>query len=105
MPTHRRMPATASSQTNNQQPKQDKRPLAAQRQTSGTSSEPVRPVRVRTKRLDQIDEDKIALAYWLLAKAIVENRSAQEVTDEEARRVAKEFGDDPGAVQGPGARN
>ncbi len=32
-------------------------------------------IRVRGKRLDQVDEDKIALAYWLLAKQLVEDQS------------------------------
>ena len=27
--------------------------------------------RVRSKRLDQLDESKLALAFWLLAKQIV----------------------------------
>lgn len=33
------------------------------------------PIRVRSKRLDQVDEDKIALAFWLLAKQLVEDES------------------------------
>jgi hypothetical protein len=28
-------------------------------------------IRVRSKRLDQLDESKLALAFWLLAKQIV----------------------------------
>ena len=30
-----------------------------------------RKTRVRSKRLDQLDESKLALAFWLLAKQIV----------------------------------
>lgn len=48
----------------NHRPKRESERAAA----SGTASR----VRVRTKPLDQIDEEKIALAYWLLAKQIVE---------------------------------
>lgn len=33
--------------------------------------------RVRSKRLDQLDESKLALALWLLAKQIVEDSDAQ----------------------------
>lgn len=33
------------------------------------------PIRVRSKRLDQVDEDKIALAFWLLAKQMVADRT------------------------------
>src|SRR3954466_9136422 len=31
-------------------------------------------IRVRGKRLDQIDNTKLSLAYWLLAKQLVEDR-------------------------------
>jgi hypothetical protein len=49
---------------------------------------PTNPIRVRTKRLDEIDSDKIALAYWLLAKQIVEDESDQQLSEDEVRRVA-----------------
>lgn len=32
-------------------------------------------IRVRSRRLDQVDEDKISLAFWLLAKQLVEDQS------------------------------
>lgn len=32
-------------------------------------------IRVRSKRLDQIDETKLALAVWLIAKGLVEDRT------------------------------
>jgi hypothetical protein len=32
-------------------------------------------IRVRAKRLDQVDPDKLALAYWLLAMRLVEDRT------------------------------
>lgn len=31
-------------------------------------------VRVRSKRLDQLDEGKLSLALWLLARGIVEDK-------------------------------
>lgn len=52
---------------------------------------PANPIRIRTKRLDEIDSDKIALAYWLLAKQIVEDQSDERPLNErEVRRVAGE---------------
>ena len=30
-------------------------------------------LRVRSRRLDQVDEDKLSLAFWLLAKQLVED--------------------------------
>ena len=41
-------------------------------------------IRVRSKRLDQVDEDKLSLAFWLLAKQLVEDQT-----------------DDPGSPDGP----
>jgi len=32
-----------------------------------------RKIRVRSKRLNQIDESKLALAVWLMAREIVDN--------------------------------
>lgn len=32
-------------------------------------------IRVRSKRLDQVDEDKLSLAFWLLAKKLVEDQT------------------------------
>lgn len=32
-------------------------------------------IRVRSRRLDQIDEDKLSLAFWLLAKQLVEDQT------------------------------
>lgn len=39
---------------------------------------PTKNIRVRSKRLDQIDETKLALAVWLMAKGIVEDRTAED---------------------------
>jgi len=59
---------------------------------------------VRTKRLDEIDADKIALAYWLLAKQIVEDESDQRpLSESEVRRVAKAIDDEQPGPAGRGA--
>jgi hypothetical protein len=34
-------------------------------------------IRVRSKRLDQVDESKLALALWLLSRGIVEDRTSR----------------------------
>lgn len=36
-------------------------------------------IRVRSKRLDQVDETKLSLAFWLLAKQLVEDRTDDPV--------------------------
>ena len=38
-------------------------------------------LRVRSKRLDQVDEDKLSLAFWLLAKQLVEDQSDAAVAE------------------------
>lgn len=72
------------------------RPRAAQTPT-GT-------IRLRAKPLDQVDEEKLMLAFWMLAKKIVEDRtSGEELTREavvaEARKLDKEDGDSGEASQ------
>jgi hypothetical protein len=42
-----------------------------------------RKIRVRSKRLNQIDESKLALALWLMAREIVDNEG-------EAKKPAKD---------------
>ena len=70
----------------------------------GRNGQPSNPIRVRTKRLDEIDSDKIALAYWLLAKQVVANKSDQRQLDEvEVRRVAARLEDDPAGETEHGA--
>jgi hypothetical protein len=32
-------------------------------------------IRIRAKRLDEIDETKLALAFWLIARDMVENKT------------------------------
>lgn len=41
------------------------------------NQQPLKRVRVRSKRLDQIDETKLALAFWLMAKRLVEDEDAE----------------------------
>lgn len=65
----------------------------------GSGRGPANPIRVRTKRLDEIDGDKIALAYWLLAKRIVENGSDVHVTEDEAREVGSHVNDSGSAAK------
>ena len=75
---------------------QRKRPKGSGATPSGVwnrhaGSGPANPIRVRTKRLDEIDSDKIALAYWLLAKQIVADESdARQLDETEVRRLANE---------------
>lgn len=35
---------------------------------------PQKRLRVRSKRLDQIDETKLSLAFWLMAKRLVDEQ-------------------------------
>jgi hypothetical protein len=44
--------------------------------------------------LDEIDSDKLALAYWLLAKQIAENKTGKSLDEAEVRRVASKLDDD-----------
>jgi len=60
----------------------------------GSGRSPANPIRIRTKRLDEIDSDKLALAYWLLAKQIAENKTGKSLDEAEVRRVASKLDDD-----------
>ncbi|MGH2905905.1 MAG: hypothetical protein ACRDKI_03950 [Solirubrobacterales bacterium] len=52
-------------------------------------------IRVRTKRRTTIDEEKIALAYFLLAKKICEDRSeGRDLNEESVIRLASELDDE-----------
>ena len=57
-------------------------------------------IRVRGKRLDEIDETKLSLAYWLLAKRLVDDRTDPRLpTEDEVRREAtKNDEPQPGAA-------
>lgn len=40
-------------------------------------------LRVRSRRLDQVNEDKLSLAFWLLAKQLVEDQTDEPSTPDE----------------------
>ncbi len=49
-------------------------------------------IRVRGKRLDQVDETKLTLAYWLLAKQLVEDRTEPRLpTEAEVHDLARQL--------------
>lgn len=53
------------------------------------------PIRVRGKRLDEPNEELLTLAYWLLAKRLVESGAdLSGLTETAVRRVAEELDDD-----------
>lgn len=44
---------------------------------------------MRGKRLDEVDETKLTLAYWLLARRLVEDRTeAGSIKEEDVRGLA-----------------
>lgn len=45
-------------------------------------TQPQKRIRVRSKSLDEIDETKLALAFWLMAKRLIEEDDA--ATDRES---------------------
>jgi hypothetical protein len=52
-------------------------------------------IRVRGKRLDQVDETKLTLAYWLLAKQLVADKTNPRLpTEAEVTDRAKAMSDD-----------
>jgi len=51
-------------------------------------------IQVRGKRLDQVDETKLTLAYWLLAKQLVADRTNPRLPSaEEVQARAKDITD------------
>ena len=55
----------------------------------GNSSDTGNRIRVRGKRLDQVDESKLTLAYWLLAKKIVEDKTdPAQLNETNVRKLA-----------------
>lgn len=59
-------------------------------------------IRVRGRRLDEVDDTKLALAYWLLAKQLVEDKcDPRRLTEEEVRKVAARLEDKERAKQQP----
>ncbi len=47
----------------------------------GSAAGGVRPVRVRSKRLDEIQEDRLVLAFYLIARDLVDDRT-EPVSDD-----------------------
>jgi hypothetical protein len=45
-----------------------------------------RRIRVRGIRREEIDADKLALAYWLIAKRAVEDKRGREAAEKAKRR-------------------
>ena len=52
----------------------------------GHQKQPEKRVRVRSKSLAQIDETKLSLAMWLMAKRIVEEEAERNPLDTEPTR-------------------
>lgn len=44
------------------------------------NSRPLRPVRVRGKRLDEVDTSKLALAMWLMAQRLAKEGDEADAT-------------------------
>jgi hypothetical protein len=49
---------------------------------------PHRRIRVKGVRKEEIDTDRLALAYWLMAKRAVEQKRQREAEERKARRAA-----------------
>ncbi|MBF6618762.1 MAG: hypothetical protein ITG02_00845 [Patulibacter sp.] len=46
-------------------------------------------IRVRGKRLDQVDDTKLALAFWILARQIAEDKTdPRQLNEKEVRKLA-----------------
>lgn len=57
----------------------------------------VNRIRVRAKRRDQVDDTKLFLAYWLLARQQLEERTdPRALTEDEVRQAADELRDSDG---------
>jgi hypothetical protein len=52
----------------------------------GQQKQPAKRVRVRSKSLAEIDETKLSLALWLMAKRIVEEEAERDPLDNEPTR-------------------
>jgi hypothetical protein len=51
---------------------------------------PHKRIRIKGIRRKQIDTDKLALAYWLMAKRAVEEKRRREAEDRKKRRGGKD---------------
>lgn len=50
---------------------------------------PHKRIRIKGIKREQIDTDKLALAYWLMAKRAVEEKRRREAEDKKQRRGRK----------------
>jgi len=50
---------------------------------------PHKRIRIKGIKREQIDTDKLALAYWLMAKRAVEEKRKREAEDSKKRRSTK----------------
>lgn len=68
------------------------RDRAARRARPAGKPNPTNRIRVRSKRLDQIDTARLTLAYWLLAREIAENQTEdRELTRERVEKLAQQL--------------
>jgi hypothetical protein len=47
-------------------------------------------IRVRSKRLNQIDDSKLALALWLIARGVVEDRTSGQASTSTPERESSD---------------
>lgn len=47
-------------------------------------------IRVRSKRLSQVDESKLALALWLIARGVVEDRTTGDASTPAAQEQRRD---------------
>ncbi len=58
-------------------------------------------IKVRSKRLDELDQDKVALAYWLLARQLVEDRTeGVELSEDNVYMQAESIDETPSTEGG-----
>jgi len=51
-------------------------------------------VRVRSKRLDQLDESKLSLAVWLIARDLVDDETVPPAPEPDEDAPVDQFGED-----------
>jgi hypothetical protein len=65
---------------------------AAEQVTRKEVSPMTRRIKVRGVRLEELDDEKLALAYWLMAKRAVAEKREREAADKRKRLHAKPGG-------------
>jgi hypothetical protein len=56
------------------------------RRTTRKTKQRSNRIRIRTKRLDQVDESKLALALWLMAQQAIEDQTQRPLLDTRSTR-------------------